>query len=1030
MRCSCAMLRVSLIAAILASGCIALPLHAADSADADADTSQLQEVVVTGSRIAVPANISATSPVQIVTSQEIQLEGQMDTTNLINRLTQNIINPAVDIGNNSNPLGEAGGIATADLRGLGPQRTLVLVDGKRLGPGDPNTANPNVASDLDQIPAALIERIDVVTGGASATYGSDAIAGVVNFIMRKNFEGVQVDGEYGYYQHDNHETALQSAEVGQGIFPPSGNVTDGAHRDFSILMGSNLSGGDGNITGYFSYHNQSPVAGSARDFADCEFRNTAIAGGPANGLLCNNSPNSNEFIVNNSPYSVVGSQFLPYPQAGSSPPAQFNSAAYEYLQRQDERYNAGLFAHLDVQPYLKPYLDVMYMDDKTTEVVGPSALFEESNLTPDGGYLVNCSNPLLSGSQIATLQLNGACTPAQIAADTANPGSASADLTIGRRNIEGGGRIAYFEHQNIRVVAGSTGALGDAFTYDAYGQFAYTTFFNSNTNYLNLASVDNALQVTGTAANPVCISGPPCVPYNIFTQGGVTPAQLAYLYSPGTAYGQNWEEVQHVDVTAELGKLGVTSPLAHDGIGLNGGLEHRFEGLSFAPDGTELGGDLSGFGGAAVAIDKGFEVKELFIEGRAPLIQDRPFAHDLTVDAGYRFSDYDPQGHTATYKFEVQWAPVQDFRLRYSFDRAIRAPNLIELFNPQSYGLGPALTTDPCAPTVGAGGLITTGATASLAQCAHTGVSAAQYGNGGTAGAVYTGSITQCPAGQCGQVLGGNSALSPEIAETYSLGFTFIPTFLRNFFATVDYYHINLKDVITAPPAVSTFNDCLNTGTPQDCAVVVRNHATGSLNGTSVASGGYILQTAINGGAELTSGIDVQVNYRLPMEGFGSLLWNLNGSWIQHVETTPFAGQHSYDCAGLYGAICGGPAPTWRHNLRMSWETPWDHLLLSAYWRFIGEVGLDQNTSDPTLHYATFAEYDSVDAHLPRMNYLDLSAIWQITPQAELRAGVNNVTDKDPPIVSQDVNGLTTPNSFPTYDFLGREFFVGVRLHL
>jgi outer membrane receptor protein involved in Fe transport len=114
----------------------------------------------------------------------------------------------------------------------------------------------------------------------------------------------------------------------------------------------------------------------------------------------------------------------------------------------------------------------------------------------------------------------------------------------------------------------------------------------------------------------------------------------------------------------------------------------------------------------------------------------------------------------------------------------------------------------------------------------------------------------------------------------------------------------------------------------------------------------------------------------------------------------------------------------------MSWETPWDHLLLSAYWRFIGEVGLDQNTNDPTLHYATFGEYDSVDAHLPRMNYLDLSAIWQITRQAELRAGVNNVTDKDPPIVSQDVNGLTTPNSFPTYDFLGREFFVGVRLHL
>jgi len=154
------------------------------------DNTPVQEVVVTGSRIAVPANITSTSPIQVVTAEDFQLQGITDTITMINRLPQNIIESASDLGNNSDPLTAAGGVATADLRGLGPQRTLVLVDGRRLGPGDPNTANPNPAPDLDQIPAPLIERVDVVTGGASATYGSDAIAGVINFIMKKDFEGV------------------------------------------------------------------------------------------------------------------------------------------------------------------------------------------------------------------------------------------------------------------------------------------------------------------------------------------------------------------------------------------------------------------------------------------------------------------------------------------------------------------------------------------------------------------------------------------------------------------------------------------------------------------------------------------------------------------------------------------------------------------------------------------------------------------------------------------------------------------------
>src|ERR1700682_4922406 len=167
---------------------------------------QLEEVVVTGSRIPVPANITATSPITIVSSEEILLQGHTDISDVINQLPQNTIGAGADFGNTSSPLTSTGGFTTVDLRGLGPQRTLVLLNGRRLGAGDPSTSNQDVASDIDQIPVPLIERIDVVTGGASATYGSDAIAGVVNFILKKDFQGIQIDGQYGFSQHDQHNS--------------------------------------------------------------------------------------------------------------------------------------------------------------------------------------------------------------------------------------------------------------------------------------------------------------------------------------------------------------------------------------------------------------------------------------------------------------------------------------------------------------------------------------------------------------------------------------------------------------------------------------------------------------------------------------------------------------------------------------------------------------------------------------------------------------------------------------------------------
>jgi len=228
------------------------------------------------------------------------------------------------------------------------------------------------------------------------------------------------------------------------------------------------------------------------------------------------------------------------------------------------------------------------------------------------------------------------------------------------------------------------------------------------------------------------------------------------------------------------------------------------------------------------------------------------------------------------------------------------------------------------------------------------------------------------------------------------------------------------------------FSQCLQTAAPADCQWIVRNPVTGALTGATVGGGGYIVQTNTNIAAEMVSGIDLQVDYRMPLpDAWGTLLTSLSGSWLQHTQTAPAPGAPSFDCAGLFGATCDQSVnPTWRHNLRLSWETPWDRLMLSAYWRFIAATTPDNNSSQPALQDVEVGTFDVANARIGSVSYLDLAAIWPITHQLELSLVINNVLDKDPPIVSVDYNGGTIPYSFPAYDFLGREFELGVRYRL
>jgi iron complex outermembrane receptor protein len=1008
-----------------------------------AEDSPLQEIIVTGSRIGAPNEVS-TSPIAVLSSKYIEASGKSDISDLISQLPQNFNNSlGQDLGNGSSGLTTAGGVATADLRGLGPNRTLVLVDGRRLGQGSPYTFIQQPAPDLDQIPVGLVDRVEVVTGGASATYGSDAIAGVINFIMKKDFQGMQVDAQFDTNWHDNHNEYVENLVRQFGATPATGTTFDGHQRAFDVLMGTNFADGAGNITGFLSYRHADPVASSQRDFGGCELGPATNAAGNINGVACTGSANSNWFEPLTGPnaqavYGVHGTDLVPQDSGVlTTPRAAFNSQPYIYMTREDERYNAALLAHETLADYAQPYAEFYFMDDRTHQQIAPAALFRDGNpLDPFGtnNYPVNCDNPLLSAQEAATL-----CSPAQLAYVAANPGEACiyetsgtrvtspncADVRIGRRNVEGGGRDSDYEHENYRAVFGLKGDFADAWTYDAYGQYYYTTFFNSNSKYLNFQSIDDALLVTGTAAKPVCVSGPPCIPYNIWSDGGVTQAELNYLYLTGTGAGTSTLRTLHAELIGQLGKYGITSPWAHDGVGVDAGFEHRNDHEYFEPDGVEQSGLLSGFGSAAVPLDAGVSVAEEFAEIRAPLLQSRPVAQELLFDAGYRRSDYSISGVANAYKFEVQYAPLADYRVRVSYDKAIRVPSVVELFNPLLVGQG-QLGNDPCAPTFNANGSLAAPAAYSLAQCMNMGVTAAEYGNGGT-----TNKIPQGTAGQLSELTGGATDLKPEQAETYTAGVNFAPSEIPGLKGSIDYYHIAISgEVNTISPSVILSN-CADADQPFYCSQVVRSPKTGGLTGADIASGGYIVQTDYNIGAALASGIDAQVAYKYPLRSLGDLESELMGTYEQHNETTPQPGAHTYDCAGYFGFTCQTINPRWHHIARLTWVMPWQ-VSASVTWRFIGPVSQDNNSPDPTLHFSTSNNvtgklgYDFFNARIPAYNYFDLEASWHINRLVSLRGGINNVLDKDPPVVDSLIVAGGQANTYDIYDLFGRQLFIAV----
>ena len=993
----------------LATATAAASVSALHAQEAPAPTAApVEEVVVTGSRLSTP-NESSISPITSVSATDLQATGLTRVEDVLNNL------PMVFAGQNSTVSNGSDGTATVDLRGLGPQRTLVLVNGRRLGPGFGDGRN---FSDINQIPASLIDRVDILTGGASAVYGADAVAGVVNFILNTHFQGVRVDGGYSMYEHSNHNPVASVVAAAHDQLPDS-RVDTGFGKTASVIMGSNFADNKGNATLYATYDNAGAVTQAQYDYSAC----TLNARGAANPhLVCGGSATSptGYFLA----YGNTGAQILYHtvdrttglfrPFAGSD---LYNYGPLNFFQRPNERWTGGGFVNYDINPHLNAYAEVMVTRNTSAAQIAPSGDFFLNSFIP-------CNDPLMTAQEKSIV-----CSAGNLAAQGQPAVGGGINLYLGRRNVEGGDRIATFDSNSFRTVIGLKGEINDSWRFDISAQHTSVDGSNGNLNYLSNVRIGQALNVipnpavggvAGVAAGaPVCqaaVNGtaPACVPWNIWTPGGVTQQQLAFLQIPLLVQGTVTEQDVVGSLTGDLGKYGVKLPSADQGLQINFGAEWRSEASSFLPDLETQIGDGGGSGGALPPVSGDFHVSEIFTELRLPLADHAPFADSLAIEGGYRYSDYTLGFKTNTFKLGLEWAPVRDLRTRVSFQRAVRAPNIAELFGPLSVGLDGV--SDPCA------GLTPT---ASAAACALSGVTPAEYGH-----------IGSNPAAQYNGLLGGNPNLKPETADTFSVGFVLQPRVVPNLSVSVDYFDIKIKQKIGPIGGDVILDSCLSSGLPMWCNQVHRG-PNGSL---WLSPNGFISDGDVNAGTSSTKGIDIKAGYRLPLTTLGSLNFGLEGTKLNNLTTQPATGGASYDCVGFYGATCGASNPSWRHVLNATWSTPWDALDVTVRWRYLGSASAEQLSGNPLLFGGSGPAFPPTE-RIAAYNYLDLTASFAIGKVVRLQLGINNVTDKDPPIIptgnsqpfandcptitanGSSCNGNTWPGS---YDALGRYLFAHV----
>ena len=1010
--------------AILRKSRVSLAVAAAISASvpgiafAQSDSEIVEEVIVTGSRL-TRSNVTSPTPMIQVGAEEIDSRGVARVEDVVNILPNVFVSQTAEVANG------ATGTSTINLRGLGSNRTLVLIDGKRLPFGSPFSSSANV----DMVPARLVERVDVLTSGASAVYGSDAVAGVVNFITKRDFQGFEVDYQYGWNQNPNSNGFMSDVLQRNGIDNPGG-VTSGETGLLSFLMGANTQDGAGNITLFGSYEDQEELLGADRDTGACTLGGTST-------INCVGSSNFRRFngTLGN---GVTGTMFqqadgtLTKFQGGAA--ETYNFGARNHYQRPVERWNLGASGRYEIDGGVEAYADTSYMNNVTTAQIAESASFNRA-------FQTNCDNPLLQAGRGpgGAGDFNFADFTGNFDADKnfvscnellASGQAPDVQFINSHRNVEGGPRISTYENSSWRAVGGLRGDFTEDFSFDVFAQYSGTEGTRISQRDLNYKRVQQALFVIDDGSgNAVCrdTSGG-CVPWNIFQRNAdgstaVTAAATDFIQGVGIVTGETEQLLFSATVEGDFTSMGVQSPWADQGVTGLVGWETRSDELTrLADDISQIPGGkgLTGTGGGTLPIAGEIEVDEVFFEVSVPVISGVSFAEEVGISAGYRYSDYTTNGNGTSNSFDtdtwfagVSWSVNEEVRLRFNQSTALRAPNVFDLYVGINTGLVDLSTGenglfDPCASAPGAA------PSASAAACARTGVTAAQYAAG----------IEDNPAGQYNLITGGNPNLVAETGETTTFGVVYTPNWLEGLSVAIDWFDIEVTDAIGSIPAQASLDGCIAGGSGSEtfCALIQRDTA-GTLWLSNDAPGGGlagISQQNANITSLTTEGIDINVAYNIEAGGWGTFNFDYAATMLDSLDTVPFAGAGAIKCVDYYAGQCGLPNPEYTHRLLGNWITPVSGLSVAATWRHVGETtlyGLDKA--------AAGARAEQMNDYLEERDYLDISVRYALTDNITIRAGVNNALAEDAPLSTNVGTGTGNNNTYPGLFDVNRFYFAG-----
>jgi iron complex outermembrane recepter protein len=993
-------LKASAGVAALGLALLAAPAFAQEAEEVATEVSEgTGTITVTGSRISNP-NLKLSSPVSVVSEVELQLR----QVNTAEQFLRELPAAVADIGSAVNN-GNSGG-SFVNLRGIGAQRNLVLLDGRRIVP-----FNTSGVVDLNTIPLAMIERTDVLTGGATTTYGADAISGVVNFVTKKNFEGVQMD------------VSKQITERG-----------DGENFRVDLTMGGNFADGRGNAVLSLGYQNQGQVLQGDRRFSQVAVDSfggfaggssaavPAFVVGPAGpgpaigGLNADGTPNNTGQI------NLAGTDITP--RALDNP---FNFNPFNLFQTPFERYNVFAQANYEVADNIEVYTQGLFSRTNVSTIVAPGGSFFNT-------YQFNLNNPFIPDALAQRFGDRLGLTPAQFAAarntqfgptladGSINPDYVEFGAQVRRRTTEAGVRTSDYTTNLFNAVFGLRGDLSDSIKWDISGTYGESENTEVLSGFASLNRLQQSVLAIPNGAGGVQCIDPSrgCAPVNLFgTEGNLgSPEAIAFAFGLNPTL-KNFTSLATVNglVSGDLPFAIASTPIA-----FAVGADYRKYTARQVPDEpNSIPGEVVGGGGAQLAFDGSYAATDVFGELIIPLLENVPGFQSLTLELGGRYSDIDIVGNEFTWKAGGSWEPFDGLRFRGNYQRAARAPNIFELFRPETTGLD-NLSVDPCALA---------------APVNDPGLAAVCIAQGAPAGVI--GSILNPAAGQINVTNSGNLDLGFEIANTWTIGFVAQPRAIPGLTISMDYFNIRLNRAITSPAIGDIIDGCYNTGNVSmanpACQRIERSQTAGGLDGSPDEVRGLLLGLS-NLGQIKTDGIDLSINYSTSLTNYIGLNLGVMGTWTNSNKfrsdvTNPVSVDR--ECVGFFSVNCGSLQPEFVFDNRASLLFG-DDALLSLRWRYL--TSLQQEPLDIETQGGAFVGESPVLGNvdfqnIPAQSYFDLTAQFNVTKNMTFTLTATNLFDNRPPIVGFNIGStaFNSGNTFPsTFDALGRRYAAAVSL--